>query len=60
MLSLVQASELTGLSTPELLLLALTGRLPFTKDPETRRVFFDPATLKNMRNEYAKQFIPNF
>jgi glycogen synthase len=63
MLSLNQASELTGIPTPELLLFAFTGRIPFIKDLDTRMVFFDSVTLNAgqlVRIGHAKQPVSNF
>jgi hypothetical protein len=47
MLSIIQASEATGLPSSELMLLALTGRISFQRNQETRQIFFDPTALKN-------------
>jgi len=62
MLSLNKAVDVTGIPGPELLLLALSGRIPFAKDPDTRLIFFDSASLNEgevVRNRYAKRSLSN-
>jgi hypothetical protein len=63
MLTLNEASKVTGLNTPELLLLALSGQIPFTKDADTRRVSFERVALSAWRSRgtrHAEKHLSNF
>jgi len=47
MLTARQAQDLTGIGAGQLLLLALTDQIPSQKDPDTRLILFEPATLQD-------------
>lgn len=46
MLTAKQAQRASGIPSAQLLLMALTGQVPFHKDPNTCFILFDPVVLK--------------
>src|ERR1700730_12590268 len=55
MLTPRQARELTGVPSGRLILLALTGQLPSSKDPKTKAIVFEEDSLRAWAKTHTHQ-----